>query len=45
MRGRDGGRASSIKVMERDPKTGRVLALVDRGGIDMSDGDLFRLFD
>jgi hypothetical protein len=42
--GRDGSRASSIKVIERDPATGRVAALIDRGGLDMSDGDLFYLF-
>lgn len=42
---RAGNRASSLKVIERHPVTGRVVALADLGGMDMTDGDLFHLFD
>jgi hypothetical protein len=42
---RAGERASSVKAIRRDPATARVVALVDLEGVDMSDGDLFHLFD
>lgn len=43
--GRAGDRASSVKAIRRDPVTAKVVALVDLDGLDMADGDLFRLFD
>lgn len=43
--GRAGERTSSVKAIQRDPATGRVVALVDLDGLDMADGALFRLFD
>lgn len=43
--GRAGDRASSVKAIRRDPATARVVALVDLEGVDMADGDLFRLFE
>ena len=43
--GRAGDRASSVKAIRRDPVTARVVALVDVDGLDMADGDMFRLFD
>jgi hypothetical protein len=40
---RDGARASSVKLIER-AADGRVAALADMPGVDMVDGDMFKLF-
>lgn len=45
--GRDGAKASSVKIIDRHEagkRVGRVRSLTDRGGLDMADGDMFRIF-
>lgn len=41
----DGGRAASVQVIGRDAQTGRVTSLSNMTGLDLVDGDMFRLFE
>lgn len=40
----EGGRAASVQVIDRDAHSGRVANLSKLGGLDLADGDMFRLF-